>query len=56
MKSPFFVIVILFLMTTLFLPISSAQNLSSEMTVRVCTAYGFLGHSVKQDCATIQSY
>ena len=21
-----------------------------------CTAYGFLGHSLKQDCATIQSY
>ena len=21
-----------------------------------CTAYGFLGHSLKQDCATMQSY
>ena len=27
-----------------------------ESTKQMCTAYGFLDHSLKEDCATIQSH
>ena len=28
----------------------------SETLINCCTAYGFLGHSLKQDCDTMQSH
>ena len=31
-------------------------NFVEDMDKRDCTAYGFLDHSLKEDCATIQSY
>ena len=38
--------------------IASSTHISVQVRVdvRVCTAYGFLDHSLKEDCATIQSH
>ena len=33
------------------------RNNTAELIQRIlCTAYGFLDHSLKEDCATIQSH